>query len=165
MIANAPQEGRGIISTRGIAQSGSAEVLGTSGRRFESCCPDQWHRGPVLDSKLVRIDATETRAIAMTARIYRPSRTATQSGLARANRWVLEFEPAAPRQIDPLMGWTSSGDMTSQVRLNFATKEEAIAYAGKNGLSYRVEDTKRAPRKILSYADNFKTTRRDQWTH
>src|ERR1700736_5403563 len=101
----------------------------------------------------------------MTARIYRPSRTATQSGIARAKLWVLEFEPASPRQIEPLMGWTSSGDMTSQVRSNFATKEEAIAYAGKNGLSYQVEDPKPAPRKILSYSDNFKTTRRDQWTH
>jgi hypothetical protein len=101
----------------------------------------------------------------MTARIYRPSRTTTQSGIARSKLWVLEFEPAAPRQIDPLMGWTSSGDMKSQVRLNFATKEEAIAYAGKNGLSYWVEDTKPAPRKILSYSDNFKTTRRGQWTH
>ena len=78
----------------------------------------------------------------MTARIYRPSRTTTQSGLARAKLWVLEFEPASPRQIEPLMGWTSSGDMTSQVRLNFATKEEAITYAGKNGLSYRVEELK-----------------------
>jgi NADH dehydrogenase ubiquinone Fe-S protein 4 len=101
----------------------------------------------------------------MTARIYRPSRTTTQSGIARAKLWVLEFEPAVPRQIDPLMGWTSSGDMKSQVRLNFATKEEAIAYAEKNGLSYRAEDPKPAPRKILSYSDNFKVTRRDQWTH
>ncbi len=79
--------------------------------------------------------------------------------------WVLEFEPAAPRQIDPLMGWTSSGDMKSQVRLNFGTKEEAIVYAGKNGLSYRVEDSKPAPRKIQSYSDNFMSTRLDQWTH
>jgi hypothetical protein len=101
----------------------------------------------------------------MTARIYRPSRTTTQSGIARAKLWVLEFEPGAPRQIDPLMGWTSSGDMMSQVRLNFATKEEAIAYAQKNGWSYRIEDAKPAPRKILSYSDNFKSTRRDQWTH
>jgi hypothetical protein len=101
----------------------------------------------------------------MIARIYRPSRTTTQSGLARSKLWVLEFEPAAPRQIDPLMGWTSSSDMTSEVRLNFATKEEAIAYAGKNGLSYRVEESKPAPRKIQSYSDNFKTARRDQWTH
>ena len=101
----------------------------------------------------------------MTARIYRPSRTTTQSGLARSKLWVLEFEPAAPLQIDPLMGWTSSSDMTSEVRLNFATKEEAIAYAVKNGLSYRVEDLKPTPRKILSYSDNFKTTRRELWTH
>jgi hypothetical protein len=101
----------------------------------------------------------------MTARIYRPSRTTTQSGLARSKLWVLEFEPAAPRQIDPLMGWTSSSDMTSEVRLNFASKDEAIAYAVKNGLSYRVEESKPAPRKILSYSDNFKTTRLDQWTH
>lgn len=101
----------------------------------------------------------------MTARIYRPSRTTTQSGIAMTKLWVLEFEPAVPRQIDPLMGWTSSGDMKSQVRLNFGTKEEAIAYAGKNGLSYRVEDRKPAPRKIQSYSDNFKSTRLDQWTH
>ncbi len=101
----------------------------------------------------------------MTARIYRPSRTTTQSGIATSKLWVLEFEPAEPRQIDPLMGWTSSGDMTSQVRLKFATKEEAIAYAGKYGLSYRVEDTKSGPRKIQSYSDNFKTTRLSQWTH
>ncbi|HEY8032447.1 MAG TPA: ETC complex I subunit [Methylocella sp.] len=101
----------------------------------------------------------------MTARIYRPSRTTTQSGIAMSKLWVLEFEPAAPRQIDPLMGWTSSSDMTSQVRLKFATKEEAIAYAGKYGLSYRVEDTKPGPRKIQSYSDNFKTTRLSQWTH
>ena len=101
----------------------------------------------------------------MSARIYRPSRTTTQSGIAMSKLWVLEFEPAAARQIDPLMGWTSSGDMRSQVRLHFATKEEAIAYAGKNSLSYRVEDPKPEPRKIQSYSDNFKTTRIDQWTH
>jgi hypothetical protein len=101
----------------------------------------------------------------ITARIYRPSRTATQSGIARAKLWVLEFEPAAPRQIDPLMGWTSSRDMKSQVRLKFATQEEAIAYAKKNGLSYRIEEPNPAPRKILNYSDNFKSTRLDQWTH
>ncbi|MCI0598446.1 MAG: ETC complex I subunit [Beijerinckiaceae bacterium] len=101
----------------------------------------------------------------MTARIYRPSRTATQSGIAKAKHWVLEFEPALPRQIDPLMGWTSSGDMESQVRLNFATKEEAVAYADKNGLSYHVEESKPESRKILSYADNFKSSRIGLWTH
>ena len=101
----------------------------------------------------------------MTARIFRPSRTATQSGEAKARHWVLEFEPAAPRQIDPLMGWTSSGDMTSQLRLNFATKEEAVAYAEKQGLSYRVEESKPERRKILAYSDNFKSNRVGLWTH
>jgi ETC complex I subunit conserved region len=108
----------------------------------------------------------ETRAITMiTARIYRPSRTATQSGIARAKLWVLEFEPTAPRRIDPLMGWTSSDDMKSQVRLEFATQAEAIAYAEKNGLSYRIEEPNPVSRKILSYSDNFKSSRREQWTH
>jgi hypothetical protein len=101
----------------------------------------------------------------MTARIYRPSRPATQSGSATAKFWVLEFEPAEPRRIDPLMGWTGSGDVARQIRLNFTTKEEAIAYAEKNGLSYWVEEPRPAQRKILSYSDNFKPTRIDQWTH
>jgi hypothetical protein len=101
----------------------------------------------------------------ITARIYRPSRTATQSGNARTKLWVLEFAPAAPRQIDPLMGWTSSRDMNSQVRLRFATKEEAIAYASKNSLNYRIEEPAPVQRKILSYSDNFKSNRLDQWTH
>ncbi len=101
----------------------------------------------------------------MTARIFRPSRTATQSGEAKARRWVLEFEPAAPRQIDPLMGWTSSSDMKSQIRLHFATKEEAIAYAEKQGLSYRVEEPKAERRKILAYSDNFRSNRVGLWTH
>jgi hypothetical protein len=101
----------------------------------------------------------------MIARIFRPSQTATQSGKAKAKHWVLEFEPAAPRRIDPLMGWTSSGDMTSQVRLNFATKEEAVAYAEKQGLSYRIKEVTPAARKILAYSDNFKSNRVGLWTH
>jgi ETC complex I subunit conserved region len=101
----------------------------------------------------------------ITARIYRPSRTATQSGNARTNHWVLVFAPAAPRQIDPLMGWTSSRDMKSQLRLKFATKEEAVAYANKNGLNYRIEESAPVSRKILSYSDNFKSNRLNQWTH
>jgi hypothetical protein len=101
----------------------------------------------------------------MSARIYKPARTSTQSGAARAKLWVLDFEPAAPREIEPLMGWTSSGDMKSQVSLRFATKEEAIAYAARNGLAYRVEEPKPVSRKLLSYSDNFKSTRLGQWTH
>jgi hypothetical protein len=101
----------------------------------------------------------------MSARIYRPSRTATQSGSARAKLWVLDFEPEAPREVEPLMGWTSSGDMKSQLRLSFSTQEEAIAYAERNGLVYRLEEPKPVSRKILAYSDNFKSTRLDQWTH
>ena len=99
------------------------------------------------------------------ARIYRPAQTATQSGRAKARLWVLEFEPAMPREIDPLMGWTSSGDMRSQLRLRFANKEEAVAYAERNGLAYQVEEPSPATRKLLSYSDNFKSTRLSQWTH
>jgi hypothetical protein len=101
----------------------------------------------------------------MSARIYCPSKTATQSGFAKSRTWVLEFEPESPRQIDPLMGWTSSNDMRTQVRLRFATKDEAIAYAAKNGIAYRLEDPKSATRKVVSYSDNFKPGRSEQWTH
>jgi len=101
----------------------------------------------------------------MTARIFLPAKTATQSGSARAKLWVLEFDAASATRIEPLMGWTSSSDMNSQVRLTFKDKEEAIAYAKRNGLDYRVEEPKPSPRKILSYSDNFKSTRLGQWTH
>ncbi len=101
----------------------------------------------------------------MTARIYRPSRTATQSGRAKTKRWVLEFAPELAPQIDPLMGWTGSRDMRRQVRLWFGTQEEAIAYAEKNGIPFLLEEPKPVTRKILSYSDNFKATRLGQWTH
>jgi hypothetical protein len=88
-----------------------------------------------------------------------------QSGLARTHEWVLEHEPGAPRAVDPLMGWTSSSDMRAQVRLSFATKEEAIAYAERNGLPYEVLEPQ--PRKPIrkAYADNFKFGRIGLWTH
>lgn len=100
------------------------------------------------------------------ARIYQPSKDPTQSGLARTKQWVLEFEQAAPRETDPLMGWTGSSDMLQQVRLAFDTRDEAIAYATRAGLSYRVEEPHRpVPRKGLSYSDNFKFNRTAPWTH
>jgi len=101
----------------------------------------------------------------MTARIYRPAKTAMQSGLARTKAWVLEFEGAAPREVDPLMGWTSSTDTRAQVRLEFDTKEEAIAYAERNGIPFRVTDPKQREPIRKSYADNFKFGRREPWTH
>ncbi|MBG0798176.1 ETC complex I subunit [Methylocystis sp. L43] len=102
----------------------------------------------------------------MTARIYLPAPSATQSGPG-SDMWRLDFEPELPRSIEPLMGWTSSGDMRQQVRLSFSTKEEAIAYAERTGLAYRVEEPKPnlAARRGVSYSDNFKTSRIGLWTH
>src|SRR5476649_1215894 len=100
----------------------------------------------------------------MTARIYRPTRTAMQSGQAK-DKWLLEFEPERPRQIEPLMGWTSSTDMKSQIKLRFDTKEEAIAYAQRNRIAYRVDEPKESIRKVVSYSDNFRTGRAVPWSH
>ena len=88
-----------------------------------------------------------------------------QSGAARSKLWLLEFEPDRPREIEPLMGWTSSSDTRQQVRLRFDTKEEAIAYAARAGLAFRVEEPKEPTRKTMSYADNFKFNRVGPWTH
>ena len=100
----------------------------------------------------------------MTARIYFPARNAMQSAQAN-DKWILEFEPESPRQIEPLMGWTSSTDMKSQIRLRFDTKDEAIAYATRNGIPYRVEEPKKPTRKVISYSDNFKYNRTVPWSH
>ncbi len=101
----------------------------------------------------------------MTARIYQPTRNAMQSGNARTDEWVLTFENASARTIEPLMGWTATDDTQSQVTLRFESKEEAIAYAEKQGIPYLVSETKKSVRKVLSYSDNFKWGRVGQWTH
>jgi len=101
----------------------------------------------------------------MTARIYKPSKTAMQSGQANTKAWVLDFEPEQPRQVEPLMGWTSSGDMRQQLRLRFASKEEAVAYCQRQGIAYQVFDAEPPSRRAISYADNFAFNRRDAWTH
>jgi len=90
------------------------------------------------------------------ARIYRPAKTAMQSGRANTRRWVLEFEQAGPKSHDPLMGWVSSGDTRGQLRLRFATKEEALAYAAKRGLVAEVEEPRERRVRPKSYADNFR---------
>lgn len=91
----------------------------------------------------------------MTARIYRPAKTAMQSGKANARRWRLEFKAETARRPDPLMGWTSIGDTKSQVRLEFDTKEQAIAYAEKHGIDYQLFEPREPKLKIKAYADNF----------
>ena len=92
----------------------------------------------------------------MEARIFRPSRTAMQSGHANTRNWVLEFAPESARGIDSLMGWTSSSDMNSQIRLNFSTKETAAAFAEKHGLPYRIDDPKPRTTHMRTYADNYR---------
>ena len=89
-------------------------------------------------------------------RIYRPAKTAMQSGRANTKRWVLEFEPAAPKAHDPLMGWVSSGDTRAQVRLRFSTKEDALAYAQKRSFTATVEEPHERRIRPKSYADNFR---------
>ena len=101
----------------------------------------------------------------MSARIFGPAKTAMQSGKAKTGYWMLEFDPELPRKIDPLMGYTTSRDMKSQIRLSFPTKEEAVAYAQKQGIAFRLEEPKEAKRRLISYSDNFRYDRRTPWTH
>ena len=98
-------------------------------------------------------------------RIYRETKSPTQSGQARTKLWKLEFEQDSPREIEPLMGWTSSGDTRQQVRLSFDSMEEAVAYARREGLAYRVEQPQETKRRTIAYADNFKFNRVGPWTH
>ncbi|RJL19096.1 ETC complex I subunit [Paracoccus siganidrum] len=103
----------------------------------------------------------------MRVRIYQPARNAMQSGTARSKGWVLEFPSADAREIDPLMGWTSSDDTQSQVRLRFETREQAEEYAREHGLDYVVQEPhSRAPNiRPRGYGENFATDRRAPWTH
>ncbi|WP_309663870.1 ETC complex I subunit [Tabrizicola sp.] len=103
----------------------------------------------------------------MRARIFQPARTAMQSGTAKAKGWVLEFAPATAREVDPLMGWTSSDDTQAQVRLMFDSREAAEAYATERDIAFDVMEPKlRKP--ILrprGYGENFATDRKGAWTH
>jgi hypothetical protein len=101
----------------------------------------------------------------MLARIYKPAKTAMQSGAAKTKEWVLDYVPEEPREVEPLMGWTSSGDMQQQVRLRFDTKEEAVAYCERHGIPYRAFEAKEQARRRIAYADNFAFGRSDPWTH
>ena len=92
-------------------------------------------------------------------RIYRPAKTAMQSGIAKTRRWVLEYEPATPREPDPLMGWASAGDTLNEVRLTFETLDAAVEFARKRRLEYTVIPAERRTIQPKSYADNFRYDR------
>ncbi|ATG47674.1 ETC complex I subunit [Celeribacter ethanolicus] len=103
----------------------------------------------------------------MRARIYQPARNAMQSGQGKTKQWHLDYAPASARDIDPLMGWTSSHDTQTQVRLKFDSKEHAIAYAKEHGIEYVVQEPHKRQHNVRAggYGENFATNRRAPWTH
>ncbi len=103
----------------------------------------------------------------MRARIYQPAKTAMQSGTAKTQQWVLEFAPASEREVDPLMGWTSSSDTQSQVRLRFDSRTAAEAFATEKGLEFDLIEPK-PPKAVIrprGYGEKFATDRKGAWTH
>jgi hypothetical protein len=110
-----------------------------------------WQRAPRFDARILRLPARHAdlsklpagpalpnAARPAVARIYRPARSAMQSGRASAKHWILEFEPAVPPEIEPLMGWTAARDTMQQVRLKFPTADSAVAFARRQGWTFEV---------------------------
>ena len=102
----------------------------------------------------------------MRARIFQQQKNANSSGQTGVGNWVLQYQPSERELNDPLMGWWGNHDTQGQVRLRFDTREEAIAFAEKNGIPYEVEIPPRKPGiKPKAYADNFRYGRTENWTH
>ncbi|MET3589990.1 hypothetical protein ABID23_001082 [Bartonella silvatica] len=101
----------------------------------------------------------------MVARIYNPAKTAMQSGRGNTSFWILQYEPLQAKIIEPLMGYTATSDMNSQIKIRFYSEEEAVAFARRNAIPYRVEKTRKSIRRAVSYSDNFRTDRQQPWTH
>ena len=101
----------------------------------------------------------------MNVRIFKPAKTAMQSGRGKTQSWVMEFEPGARIEPDALMGWSGSADTRAQVKLRFASAEEAVAHAEKNGWAYAVQAPKERQIRPKAYADNFAVKRVQPWTH
>ena len=103
----------------------------------------------------------------MQARIYQPAKTAMQSGTAKTKGWVLEYAQSSSREVDPLMGWTSTTDTQTQVKLRFDSREAAEDYARSKGIAFQVVEPKpRQPNiRARGYGENFATDRKGPWTH
>ncbi len=104
----------------------------------------------------------------MAARIFQPARNAMQSGKGKSDLWLLQFDAETARTSEPLMGWTSSSDTKQQIKMRFKSKEDAIAYAKREGIAFTVQESSTATaakRPQKSYADNFKFGRSANWTH
>ena len=121
------------ITSRGVAQPGSASGLGPEGRRFKSCRPDQFMKK---------------------AKIYIPTKNSMQSGLGKSDKWLIKFE-TNDTSLNPLMGWESSSDTLSELNLEFSTKELAMEYARKNKIDFEIIDPQKRKTVKKSYADNF----------
>ena len=101
----------------------------------------------------------------MTIKIYKPSKTAMQSGFGKTKKWLAEFISDKQTEKDSLMGWNSSADTQAQIRIFFDSKEQAIDWAKNNNYQYFVEIPKIRKVKIKTYASNFDTNRKESWTH
>ena len=101
----------------------------------------------------------------MLARIYSPAKTAMQSGKNKTGQWVLEYEAESPRRVETLMGYTSSSDMNSQIRLKFSSLDSAKRYCEERKIAYQVFEPQAPRRRKISYSENFAHNRTLPWTH
>ena len=101
----------------------------------------------------------------MTLKIYKPAKSAMQSGLRKTKKWLAEYISDTDSVKDSLMGWNSSLDTQSQIKVFFETKEQAITWAKKNNYQFYVEEPKIKRIKPKSYASNFDINRKEPWTH
>jgi hypothetical protein len=88
-------------------------------------------------------------------KIFKPTKNSMQSGRANLSMWILEYDLTEAKKADPLMGWIGSGDMNSQIKLKFSSKERAVAYASNKGLKYLVCEPKTRKIQPKNYSDNF----------
>ena len=101
----------------------------------------------------------------MTIKIYKPSKTAMQSGLGKSKKWLAEYISDSDNFKDSLMGWNSSLDTQTQIKVFFDTKEQALTWVKKNNYQFFVEEKKNKKIKPKSYASNFDVNRKEPWTH
>tara|TARA_B110000495_G_C22836766_1_gene488080 strand:- start:103 stop:408 length:306 start_codon:yes stop_codon:yes gene_type:complete len=101
----------------------------------------------------------------MTIKIYKPSKTATQSGIGKTKKWLAEYISDEETVKDNLMGWNSSADTKTQIKVFFDTKSQAIEWAKDNDYQYFIDESKERKIKIKTYSSNFDTNRKESWTH
>ncbi len=101
----------------------------------------------------------------MHVRIFKPAKSAMQSGRSKNDCWILEYESADRSAPDPLIGWNGSADTRRQIRLSFDSPEQAVAYAREKGCTYTVHKPHERKIKPKAYADNFSYSRPEPWTH